>query len=124
IGTDTFHYLNKGYGEQITHFSDYNLVMKETLKFIGKEKKGAYGSYSTTASVNSVADLHVDELAGITNTVEPGKTNLFKADEYSIYTPNREFFISDKFNNLFPANKKHVIDIFNQHSKAIKSFIS
>ncbi len=124
MGTDTFFYFQKGYGQQITHYPDYNLVMKQTLKFIGKEKKGAYGSYSTTASVNSVSDLHVDEMAGITNTVEPGKTNLFKADENSIYTPNSEFFITDKFNNMFPANKKNVLNLFNKNGRAIKKYIS
>ncbi|MBA2746214.1 MAG: hypothetical protein H0U44_08325 [Flavisolibacter sp.] len=114
IGTDTFFYYQKGYVQQLTHYPKFNLSLKQTLKYIGKEKKGAYGSYSATTSVNSVSDLNVNE---------PEMTRLYKADENSVYTFNNQFFIADRFNNLFEASKKNIFDIFSRHEKEMKNYI-
>ncbi len=54
IGSDTLYYSNLGYVQKITHYTFYNLANKQTLDFVGVERKTGYGGYSSTAATKSV----------------------------------------------------------------------
>lgn len=112
-GVDTFYYFEKKYLEKVTHYDAYNLAVNRTLKMIGREKKGAYGTYSGVSSVNS----------DITFTNDDQITNAIMVDENVVFKFSNSYYISDKFNNFFPANKKNFIKIFFAHEKELKSFL-
>lgn len=95
ISNDTFYYFNKGYIELITHYGGgINLYRKETLQYNGKEKKGAYGGYSTTTAANSI-----DKISNENNIEKIG------VDENSLYASSTYYYISGPDNNFRITNK-------------------
>ncbi len=114
IETDTFYYHDNKYLEKLTHYSEGNLVVSQTIKLIGREKKGAYGTYSATSSINS----------NTTFTSDDQIINYLGVDENAIFRITEIFYISDKFNNFFNANKKNFYKMFFNHEKEIKDFLN
>jgi hypothetical protein len=113
IGTDTFTFYRKTVLEKLTHHPEVNLFMSDIIKYIGKERKGAYGTYSTIYSVNSNST--------VTNNDQI--TQYLELDENLIFKSNYEFFLSDRFNNLFPADKKGFYNFFSKNENELRSFL-
>lgn len=112
IGTDTFYYADKGYVEAITHFPTINLSRKETIKFNGKEKKGAYGTYSTTtaaSSINTFSDENVNQKISV--------------DENTLYATTTLYYLSDRLNNFFPATKKNFYKFFSKDENKLSEYL-
>lgn len=112
IGTDTFYYVDKGYVEMITHYPAINLSRKEIIKFNGKEKKGAYGTYSSTtaaSSINTFSDENVNQKISV--------------DENTLYATATIYYLSDRLNNFVPATKKNFYKIFSKDEKKLSMYL-
>lgn len=112
IQSDTFCYHDKEFIQQVTHYPSHNLFIKQSLRNTGSEKKGAYGTYSSTSSITSL------------NTVDVGnETVRIASDENIIYRFRHMFYISGKFNQFYPATRKGLYDLFPKNQKDIKDFL-
>ncbi|MEI9809631.1 MAG: hypothetical protein WDO16_18195 [Bacteroidota bacterium] len=114
LGADTFYFSDKNYLRKITHYPAHNLLLKQTIKFIGKEKAGPYGSYSPVSSSNSNSTVTTDDQI----------TQSIALNENQVYKFTNDFFISDAFNNFFKATKKNFYSLFSKHENEIKSFLT
>lgn len=114
IGNDSFYHHNKGLVVQLTHFPGHNLSVKRTLKYIGKENKGPYGTYSPVNSSVSQPEIIVGDLE-LQRKMRP--------DEQLLYVYNEQFFINDRFGNFFPASKKNFFNVFSKKEKELKAFL-
>jgi hypothetical protein len=115
IGNDSFfHFKKVGFLQQLTHYPAYNLTARHTLKYIGRENKGPYGTYSPVSSSSSQPDYIVGDL---------DLQRKMRADEQLLYVNNVQYFISDRFGNFFPANKKNIFDLFSKHDSELKQFV-
>lgn len=114
IGTDTFCYANKTFIQQLTHSSTYNLFVKTFLRYNGREKKGAYGGYSSTSASSSISEMYVSTGPGV------GKLT---PDENVIYVFDYSYYLSGKFGKFYPATKKGVYDLFSKNQKQVKEFL-
>lgn len=113
IGVDTFYYFEKGFVQILTHTPSINLGIKQLLKYIGKEKKGAYGTYSGTASMTSYDSYTADDQT----------RQAISIDENSLYKYINLFYLADRFYNFFPANKKTFYQLFSHHEKKLKEYL-
>ena len=112
IGVDTFYYFEKGFAQILTHYGTTNLSAKKTLKYIGKEKKGAYGTYSAVASITSYDSFTADDQI----------TDMLVADENLLFKYLNSYFLVDAFHNSFPANKKNFYKLFSNKEQALKDY--
>lgn len=113
VGVDSFYFSENKYLEKITHYPAINIAVNQSVKFIGKEKKGAYGTYSGVSASNS----------NTTFTNDDQITRSIAVDENNVYSFNNTYYLSDKFNNFFIANKKSFYKVFFVHEKEIKGFL-
>ena len=114
IGTDSFYHLKKvGFLHQLSHYPYYNLSVHRILKFIGRENKGPYGSYTPVSSTVSQPEYAVGDL---------DLQKKMKPDEQLLYVNNVQYFISDKFKNFFPATKKNIFNLFSKHDAELKLY--
>lgn len=114
VGADTFYFHEKGFLRKITHYKTNNLLVKQRIKYIGKEKPGPYGTYSAVSSANSNTTVTTDDQI----------TNYIAINENMIYKYNNEFFLSDEFNNFFRANKRNFYNLFSTHEKDIRNYVT
>ena len=114
IGADTFSYHNKEFVQQLTHSNFYNLFLKTSLRYNGREKKGAYGGYSTTSASSSISEMYVSTGSGI------GKLT---PDENIMYVFDHSYYLSGKYGRFYPATKKGVYDLFSKNQKQAKEFL-
>lgn len=112
VGKDSFYVFERNYLEKITHYTGSNLAVVQTVKYLGSEKKGAFGTYSRVSAVTSE----------ITYTSNEQITTSLGVDENAVFRFNNAYFISDRFNNFFAANKKNFYKVFFVHEKEIKKF--
>jgi hypothetical protein len=113
IGSDTFHYFEKGYVELITHYPGINLFKKQTIQYNGKEKKGAYGAYSSATAANSidkVADNHAIEKIGV--------------DENDLYATETRYYLAGASGSLITAGKKGFRKLFPGKQKELEDYLS
>lgn len=114
IGIDTFFLYKDIVLRKLTHNSIApDLYMHQEIKFIGTEKKGAYGSYSEISSANSNSTFTPDNQ--ITKYINIDENALFKVSNY--------FYVSDSLNNFYPIKKKLFNKIFPQYEKESSAFI-
>jgi hypothetical protein len=114
IRSDTFCYYNKGFIQQLTHHTTYNLFLKTSLRYNGREKKGAYGGYSSTSASTSISDMYV--------SVGPGVGKL-TSDENIMYSFGHSYYLSGKYGTFYPASKKGIYELLPKHQKEIKEFL-
>lgn len=114
IGTDSLYFFNDLVLQKVTHNKIApDLYQRQNLKYIGKEKKGAYGTYSSAGSINSVSSLS-----------NPGElTGRLSADENVIYKVETYFYLSDINHNFYPARKAQLFNAFPKYEKEISAFI-
>lgn len=113
IGTDTFYVQNNGFLERLTHYAGVNLARKGTIVVTDRARKGAYGTYSTTAAIES---------RGIYND-QGGRIVALKTDENLIYNEKSEYFLSDAYNNFSRATKKNFYDLFRKQEKKLREYL-
>ncbi len=112
IGTDTFYYINKIYVEKITHYPEVNLLKNETIRFNGKEKKGAYGTYSSTTAASSI------------NTISREDVNQkIPVDENTLYATSTQYYLSNALNNFLPATKKNFYKFFSKDENKLSDYL-
>ncbi|MDQ6843944.1 MAG: hypothetical protein M3Z92_06275 [Bacteroidota bacterium] len=113
IGSDTFHYVEKGYVQMLTHYPEYNLGKKELIKYNGKEMKGAYGTYSSTtaaSSINRYSDQNLNQKIPI--------------DENTLYSMSTQYFLSDKSNKFLSVSKKNFYKLFSRQDKQLSDYLN
>ncbi len=114
ISSDTFCFYQKGFIQKFTHNERApNLFARQSMKYIGKEKKGAYGTYSTVGAANSNS----------TYTGDNQISTYLSLDENLIYQVNTEFYVSDSLNNFYPVRKGKFYSAFPQYENLIKTFV-
>jgi hypothetical protein len=114
IGVDTFLLYKDIVLRKLTHNGIApDLYVQQEIKFIGTEKKGAYGSYSEIASANSNS----------TYTSDDQITRYINIDENALYKVSNYFYVSDSLNNFYPVKKKLFNKIFPQYEKESSAFI-
>lgn len=112
IGKDTFYYTDKGYVEKLTHYPGVNLFKKEVIKFNGREKKGAYGTYSTTTASSSI------------NTFSDDKTTQrIPVDENTLYATNTQFYIAHNSGTFLITNKKNIYKTFSKDENKVSDYL-
>lgn len=113
IGADTFCFYQNTFLQKITHYKDApHLFFKQTIQFVGSEKKGAYGTYSAVTSNNSNS----------TYTNDNQITAYLSVDENQIYKERTEFYLSDNSNHFFSAKKSGFYSMFPQYEDQLKTF--
>lgn len=114
ISKDTFQYFDKGYIELITHFGgSINLYRKEMIQYNGKEKKGAYGGYSTTTAANSI-----DKVSNENNIEKIG------VDENILYASSTHYYFASPSGNFFSTTKKNLKKLFSQKEKELNEYLA
>ena len=114
IGTDSFFYIKKaGFLQQITHYPAFNLSARRTLKYIGRENKGPYGTYSPVNSSSSQAGAIVGDL-DLQRKMQP--------DEQLLFVNNIQYFISDRFRNFYPLTKINIFNLFSKNEEELKIY--
>ena len=114
ISSDTFRYYKKQFLLQLTHNSNFNLLLRRSLIYNGSEKKGAYGTYSSTASSSSITTMHSNEGVGYTK---------LSPDENAVFVFRDDYFFAGKFGQVYPATKKGLHDFFGKNEKQLKDFM-
>ncbi|MGZ5286727.1 MAG: hypothetical protein ACXWB9_06065 [Flavisolibacter sp.] len=114
LDQDTFFYSDKAFPYLITHFPEVNLVKKEFISLVGKEKKGLYGTYSAVSSVNSERTFTTDEMPQVT---------WLNLDENAVYKKESKFLLKDKHHNFFMVNKKNFYNLFSKQEKELKEYL-
>jgi hypothetical protein len=114
VGTDSFYYWSDHFLEKLTHYASGNLAVSQAVKLVGKEKKGAYGTYSPVSSVNS----------NTTFTQDDQITTYVQVDENAIFKVTNNYYIGDKFNNFFPASRKSFYKVFFNRENEIKTYLN
>lgn len=110
---DTFHYFDKAYIRLITHYTGVNLYKKQIIKYNGKEKKGAYGGYSTTTAANSI-----DKVSNENNIEKIG------VDENELYASSTYYYLAGQENIFVNANKKSFRRIFPGKGGALNEYLA
>lgn len=113
VGIDTFYYYEGNYASMLTHNPTANLAVKRLLKYIGKEKKGPYGTYSAVASITSYDSYTPDEQI----------TRSISMDENSVFKYINTFYMVDAFHNFFPANKRNFYKLFSRNDQKLKKYL-
>lgn len=114
IGNDTYHFFDKSYVKKITENEGVNLHMMQTMKYIGSEKKGPYGTYTPLSASNSNSTFTNDDQV----------TQYISIDENKLFKSSTTFYLSDKFNNFFDASKNNFYKIFFNNEQQIREYIS
>ena len=114
INVDTFYYFNKQFIQLVSHYPTYNVLKRRTLQNIGSEKKGAYGTYSSSSAITNVSTMP-----------ENGNPTVhFLSDENITYDFKETFFLSGKYGKFYPATKKGINELFGKYDKELKEFLN
>ena len=114
IDLDTFYYYNKQFIQQVSHYPTYNVLKKRTLQNSGTEKKGAYGTYSSSSAITNV-----------TTIPEGANANIhFLSDENISYSFKETFFLSGKYGKYYPATKKGANELFGKNDQELKDYLA
>jgi len=113
ISNDTFYFHDKFFLQKLTQYDENNLAVRQTIKYVGREKAGPYGSYSSTSAANSNSTVTTDDQI----------TQYISLDENVVYTIKNEYYFADRFNNFFRASKKSFYNLFSKHEKALKEYV-
>lgn len=114
IGRDSFYYFNKGFLQKLSFNEKINLAMKPAVRYIGKEKKALYGSYTEIGSVDELTTFSPDEF----------RTFYLGQDANLKFRYVNTFYFADRFNNFFPATRATLSDMFPDKEQEIKKFVS
>ena len=113
IGTDTFYVQDKGFLERLTHYDGVNLARKGTITLAGYERKGAFGTYSSTMSSDAKAYYSADG----------SRIAHLQVDQNTLYRAKTRYFLSDRYNNFFPATRKHFYNLFFRQEARLKKYL-
>jgi hypothetical protein len=112
LNADSFFYTKKNYAEKVSHYPGINVYKVEAIKFNGREKKGAYGTYVTTSAASSISS--VTELTPQQNLA---------IDENTIYVTSYIFYLSEDSKNFYPASKKNFYKMFPGKEELIGKYL-
>lgn len=113
IGSDTFYMQDKGFLERLTHYDGVNLARKNTITLAGIERKGAYGTYSSTIGSDAKAYYSADG----------SRITHLQADQNTLYRAKTRYFLSDRYNNFFPATKKNFYNLFFRQEARLQDYL-
>ncbi|RYG46154.1 MAG: hypothetical protein EOO01_16635 [Chitinophagaceae bacterium] len=102
IGRDTFCFYKDRFFIKLSHYEgSTNLFLGETLKYLGKEKKGAYGSYSSVAASNSSSSYTDDRQ--ITTFLAP--------DENLLFNKRSDYLLSNSADIFYEVSRPALIEL-------------
>jgi hypothetical protein len=111
INRDLFYYDN-GYVKLIEESNTIKLATKQTLRFVGKEKTGAYNTASSTTAINTYSSFISD---GKEYKVVPGENLILKKQT--------QYYFGDKYNHFTLANKKNMPRLFPKQNAALTAYL-
>lgn len=111
IGTDTF-YFDKGFYELINTNQSVKLAKKRSLRIIDRQKIGAFNQASPASSINTYQSFS-----------DGFRTRALDVREDVVLSIETIYFLGDRFNHFFRANKKNVLSMFGKHQEEIANFI-
>lgn len=115
IAKDTLFIDGKTVLRKLTSFGQApNLFVRQEIKFVGKENKGAYGSYSEISSVNSASTYSNDDQI----------TRYINIDENVLYKVTNYYYLNNEENRFYPVTKKYIKKVFKNHVDAVNNYIS
>jgi hypothetical protein len=114
VGVDTFCYHDKEFIQQLTHYSFFNLFLKKSLRYNGREKKGAYGSYSATNASTSISEMYASGEQSV---------NKLTTDENIRFVFENSYYLSGKYGKFYPATKKGAYELFSKNQKQVREFL-
>lgn len=115
IGADTFYFYKNTFLLKITHHVGApNLFIKQNMTYIGKEKKAAFGTYSSSSSSNEIKFF---SNANLLNTY-------LSADENLIYKFSTTFYLSDNLNKFFTATKSNFYKLYPKLTNQLNALIN
>lgn len=114
IGESTFLYDHKhGYLEVVGIFPSLKLGRSQRLRFAGAEKVGAYNQSTGVSSIRNTSS-YVSNNSQMYNLKQKGDV---------IFSEEVNYFLIDKNNQAFKADKSTMFKVFPQHKKAISAFL-
>lgn len=112
VGKDTFRLDGGHVYELVTHWPQGpELYKAESIQYNGKEKRGAYGGYSSTtasSALNKVSDNNTVEKIGI--------------DENQLYMVSVQYYLG-KDSKFYPATKKNFYKLFPAKRKELDAYL-
>lgn len=113
IGSDTFYVQDKGFLERLTHYDGINLARKGTITLAGYERKGAYGTYSSTIASDAKTYYSADG----------SRITHLQVDQNTLYRARTRYYLSDRYNNFFPATRKHFYNLFFRQEARLRDYL-
>lgn len=110
VKNDSFIY-NKGYLKLIKDYEDVKIFNKSFFTFVNRQKIGAFGEVSSASveTYNSISGSSYFKELVAKEILTIGKNNLY--------------FISDKFFNVKPFNKKGLLELRPKDEEKIKAYL-
>lgn len=107
-------YFKQGYLEEVVDADMGKLLKRERFALLKREKIGGYEQPSSTTVIESYGSFTNDQ--GIMETNLLVKENL-------TFIKKTDYFLSDKYNRVFPANKKNLFKVFSKNKVEIEKYL-
>lgn len=111
IAKDTFYYSNNSFLQKITHFSNVNLYLKQTISYIEKQKS------------DDGLPVIISNGSKLPYSLEEPKTEGISIEKNSLFKFLNEYFIAGQSLNFYTATKKNFYSLFSRHKDELKTFI-
>lgn len=112
INTELFYY-DKGYVRLVSGNNLAKLTVSDVWRFGEKRKRDVYNSTSPASPATSFASYFVF-----------GKHHDLLVNQDVELIRHAEYFFSDKFNRILPANKKNLLSLFPEEKSRIETYLS
>jgi hypothetical protein len=110
IEKDTFYFSNE-YVRQVASWNTIKLAESDFYKeFL--QRPGSYGLASSATASNTITSILVQ-----------GKKFEVNSDQEMVLVRAKQYFIGNKFNEFFPADRKVLLKAFPRHRKKIEGFL-
>lgn len=115
IGSDTFLVSPVGgFVKQIAAYPQLKLVKKSTLKYLDRERKVAYGGYSSTTGTRAVTTLPEHSQT----------TQKISVDENISYTLTDTYYLLIPTKKLLKINQKSLFALYPDNKKELQTYFS
>jgi hypothetical protein len=112
IDGKTFIFHEKGFLEVTENFETVSLAVSRQLKIADRQKEGAYGSKSSTASISNIGSAFTDKLRYNPKVYEDVLVNI-----------SEEFYLIDEEWKISPLNKRTIISAFPSRKNEISTYL-
>lgn len=107
-------FFKQGYLEEVLNAPIGKLLKRERYSLLKREKIGGYNQPSSTTVIESYGNFTNDQ--GIMETNLLVKENL-------TFIKKTDYFLSDKYNRIVPANKRNLLKMFSKNRIEIDTYL-